>query len=453
MITMGLFAIVQRDSRIINLSIVKSIKYLGLFGIFHGVGEWLSMIIRLEICHPHYYVPVYNTNSVIKAISFTFLLYFGLSLLPMREKDRRFVLKLPVILLVICLIGYSGLIIRFGAAYHIYHPIYTVFALRYILGFLSCMISAVALYINAAYIKKTKSEKISSPYKNLAWVFVIYGFIEGLLVSKADFFPANVINKDLLGASFSLAPLIIKALVGFVILLLLVKVIDTFTWEQEEKIDRLEKLRIAAEERSKLGIEIHDGIIQELFAAGLKVEYLSGHKSDEQCDKLLEEIKRDLNSSIDKIRSFISEDAHDMISLNNLKESLDKLASKLNPDQKVRITISCRISPYTSGYLPPIYATQIYYIIQEALTNVMKHAGATEADVLIESRQDHIYLTVTDNGIGFHLKNQDPNSHFGLRGMQDRAEQIGGTFTIERTMTGTLLEVEIPWKELKNGKK
>jgi len=51
----------------------------------------------------------------------------------------------------------------------------------------------------------------------------------------------------------------------------LIKVIDTFGWEQKEKLNRLEKHRIASEERRKLGLEIHDSIIQSLYAAGLKV--------------------------------------------------------------------------------------------------------------------------------------------------------------------------------------
>ncbi|NLP44310.1 MAG: hypothetical protein GX351_06750, partial [Peptococcaceae bacterium] len=140
----------------------------------------------------------------------------------------------------------------------------------------------------------------------MSWVFIVYGILEGLIVAKVDFFPANVINRDFFVEYFKFSPLFIKAFVGFVIYYLLIKVIDTFSWEQEEAMKRLEKQRIANDERRKLGLELHDSIIQDLYATGLKLNYLSmncqGNQQDnpekEKCQKLMNEIKQDLNNSI-----------------------------------------------------------------------------------------------------------------------------------------------------------
>ena len=106
MITMGIFAIVQKDSKIMNLALVKSLKYLGIFGITHGISEWNSMIIKLEICHPYLYPGYNNLNIILKAISFTFLLYFGLDLLPVSKKIKRIVLNIPALYFMFYLAGF-----------------------------------------------------------------------------------------------------------------------------------------------------------------------------------------------------------------------------------------------------------------------------------------------------------------------------------------------------------
>ena len=86
-------------------------------------------------------------------------------------------------------------------------------------------------------------------------------------------------------------PLALKVLVGVFISFLLYKVIETFDWDQKEKLNRLKKHRIASEVRRKLGLEIHDSIIQGLYAAGLKVEYVMLNKNSEKTKEILEEVK------------------------------------------------------------------------------------------------------------------------------------------------------------------
>jgi signal transduction histidine kinase len=91
--------------------------------------------------------------------------------------------------------------------------------------------------------------------------------------------------------------------------------------------------------------------------------------------------------------------------------------------------------------------TALYRIVQEALTNVARHARATRADVLLERRGDHVVVVIEDNGRGFdadiaHFAQQ---GHLGLVGMQERAEMLGGSLVIESTAgTGTTIVVEVP---------
>lgn len=447
MVTMGIYALMQKQSKFMNLSLVKSLKYLGLFGITHGMSEWISMIIRLELCHPLYHHDFIYGNQILKAVSFTFLFYFGFDFLPIRDRYKKILLGLPVLFLIAYVGGFFFLLNQYGMEYHLTNPKYNIISLRYLMGFPSCLISAAALWYNARIIAKTRSIEISKRYKNLAWVFIFYSLLEGLLVSKADYFPANIINKELFIELFQITPLMIKAFVGFIIYVLLIKVIDTFSWEQEERLGRLEKHRIASEERRKLGLELHDSIIQELYAVGLKIEYLSYGGNPDKTNSVLDEVKHDLGNAICKVREFISSSTLDKIQCEDLKDNIGQLVQKFNQSQPIKINLHCKISPYTSGYITPEKSTQIYYIVQEALSNVIKHSQANYANVQIEGRHDFLYVTVIDNGNGIQLDKIDPQKQFGISSMKDRAEHIRGTLTIDKIIDGTRIELKIPWEE------
>jgi signal transduction histidine kinase len=87
----------------------------------------------------------------------------------------------------------------------------------------------------------------------------------------------------------------------------------------------------------------------------------------------------------------------------------------------------------------------LYRILQEALTNVVRHAQATRVDVLLERRGDRIIAVVEDNGIGFDPERAMRNGHLGLFGIRERVEQLGGTLILESAPgSGTTLVVEVP---------
>lgn len=448
-INMGIFSIQEKEAEITDLPLVKSLKYLGYFGITHGITEWITMIEILEI-YPNLYILLFIIKYILKAISFTYLIIFGTSLLPLNHKHKKIILKIPYFLFFIWLAGFILLSVYNGQDYLILNPQYNIITLRYIMGFSGGIISAVALYLNAKAIEKRKSNRMAKRYKSLAGVFLIYGLLDGLIVKKMDFFPANIINNDMFLKVFHFPIQILKAAVGITINFLLIKVIDTFGWEQKEKLNRLEKRRIASEERRKLGLEIHDSIIQSLYAAGLKVEYLMKNKSEDKIEPMLKEIKTDLNNTIDKTREFLSSSTLEIVEMEDLNYSLKQLVEKFNQNQDIPIMFISDTSQSNYGYLSPEKSTQIYYIVQEAISNVSKHSKATSAEVLLESKYGYLYIKIIDNGIGISIKGTNFEKHFGLSSMEERTKRIGGMFKIDTLTNGTKVELMIPWEELKN---
>lgn len=150
---------------------------------------------------------------------------------------------------------------------------------------------------------------------------------------------------------------------------------------------------------------------------------------------------------------------------NDILEDLHRLAVKLRPASLDHLGLVPALDQFIKTFadeshlqvhfksvglqdadrLPADVETTLYRIVQESLTNVLRHAKASHADVILEHRESSLLLIIEDNGIGFDAELPRPNDHMGLLGMQERAEMLGGSFTIESvTGQGTTLFVEVP---------
>jgi signal transduction histidine kinase len=99
----------------------------------------------------------------------------------------------------------------------------------------------------------------------------------------------------------------------------------------------------------------------------------------------------------------------------------------------------------SSGRLPASVETALFRVVQEAMTNVVRHAHATHVDVLAERDGERILVMVEDDGVGFDTAEVQDGEHFGLLGLRERADALGGALTLESTPgTGTTVVVEVP---------
>ena len=97
--------------------------------------------------------------------------------------------------------------------------------------------------------------------------------------------------------------------------------------------------------------------------------------------------------------------------------------------------------------LPEIVEENLLRIAQESLTNIIKHSGATHAEIELDYGPKNVVLQVTDNGKGFALNNHigPREGHFGLLGMSERAKRLHGEVTVSSTLeAGTIVRVQIP---------
>jgi PAS domain S-box-containing protein len=112
---------------------------------------------------------------------------------------------------------------------------------------------------------------------------------------------------------------------------------------------------------------------------------------------------------------------------------------------KFGLAVRFKARGFTMERLPTDVETALYRVVQEAMTNVVRHARATRVDVLAERRSDRVTVMVEDDGVGFELDQVQRGEHLGLLGLRERAEALGGTLTVESAPgAGTTVVVEVP---------
>jgi PAS domain S-box-containing protein len=195
------------------------------------------------------------------------------------------------------------------------------------------------------------------------------------------------------------------------------------------------------EERARIAMDIHDDSIQAITAAGMRLQILRRRLDDPEQLKLLDELEETIQLSISRLRHLLFELRPPVLDNEGLSAALETyLAESDDPGTTYRLVDELGVQP------SPETRTILYRIVQEALTNVRKHAQASEATVTLLEARNGFLARISDNGVGFVAGDEEPvPGHLGLAAMRERAELSGGWLTIAAPRSGgTTLEVWIP---------
>ena len=199
------------------------------------------------------------------------------------------------------------------------------------------------------------------------------------------------------------------------------------------------------EERSRIGMDLHDGVIQAIYAVGLTLEsarLLLPEDEHAEAVRLLDGAINGLNDAIRDIRNFIL-DLRPRRFNGNLSEGLARLTREFQAN--TMIPVELRLPGDTLDPVPAPVARALFFTAQEALANVARHARASNVVVEAE-REDHaIKLRIEDDGRGFDVDSQSQMTGHGLANMRARAEEQNGTFTVESEPgEGTQISLRLP---------
>jgi len=180
------------------------------------------------------------------------------------------------------------------------------------------------------------------------------------------------------------------------------------------------------EERERIGMDLHDGIIQSIYAVGLALDYarMEVESSPHKAIGKLEQAIEGLNSTIRDIRTYIMDLRPRQFRGENLKDSLQRLVDETRANTHLEIILT---GPEDGDLiLPTVIATALFHICQEALANVAKHAQAHQASIDLWTAPGRVLLEITDDGVGFDLPRIRMALGHGLANMVTRARKVGG---------------------------
>ncbi|WP_167050814.1 sensor histidine kinase [Salinibacterium sp. ZJ77] len=268
-----------------------------------------------------------------------------------------------------------------------------------------------------------------------AWVSLAFGWLLALLI---------VLNAPPVGWS---PPRIVGTTFGLLVLLGMGEFIRTRRERQREDEAELARRRATAadEERARIARELHDVLAHSLsqinVQAGVGLHLADAHP--EKAAEALASIRAVSKQALDEVRGVLGilrDDAEAPLTpqpgIGDVRALVDAVQL---PD--VVVTLDHRAPDLE---VPGPVGAAAYRIVQEALTNVARHAhGATSADVLIEGEPGRLRISVHDDGVPVA---GSPEPGRGLTGMRERCEQLGGDVAWRRDSDGFTIRAEIPWE-------
>jgi signal transduction histidine kinase len=198
-------------------------------------------------------------------------------------------------------------------------------------------------------------------------------------------------------------------------------------------------------ERLRISRDLHDGIIQSIYAVSLSLEEaLERFEAEpaEATDRVDRAIDR-LHTTISDIRTFIVGLGPETGT--SLADALQSMAQELLAGTGIALDAHLDGADDVERRLPAEGVHELVQIAREAISNVARHSGASRAELRLDATRDGATLTVSDDGAGFDPRAKLGSGHFGLANLRDRAAAIAGSLSIEtRADSGTNIIVRVP---------
>jgi PAS domain S-box-containing protein len=205
-----------------------------------------------------------------------------------------------------------------------------------------------------------------------------------------------------------------------------------------------EQLRNVLEEREQLSQDLHDNIIQTIYAIGMSLEecrYLI-REDTQEADKKLEHAVINLNRVILDVRLYIMWDNYEAISGEQFCAKLAELA--VNMESVQGIHFSHDLAMEAAQRLTPLQALHIFHIVQEAMSNSLRHSQSRNGLVSLHLQGGSVHLEIRDDGVGFNIEEALGQGH-GLRNMRARAQKLGTHLQIvSKPGLGVQIVIELP---------
>lgn len=456
------FGILLKNRTHSRFQLADSLRYLAYFGITHGIADWGYFFIpfqRSYLSADAVYV-LQSIQNILLAISFYFLFYFGMNLLVKTLHWDRWLLWIPFFMF---LLWFFSFIFLKSLLVHEQNEEWW-FAVsdswvRYLIAFPGGVVSCYGLFLQN---KQFKSFGVYPMIRTLYLASIsvaIYSITCGLIVSNAP----SLFNSQIFFSAVGLPIEVFRGITGFFMAFFILKILKVFDIEYRIYFYQAEKEKAVEEERNRIARDLHDGMIQSIYAAGLYIEGIRHQASSTKNSEMnaiglkLEEVIDRLNALVREIRGYIKELKIPTNKQPRLEEEIRKLMKELSVESQLDFNLQYDLDEE----LPLEKSVQIFYIVKEALSNILRHSQADKAFVTITRNKNKIVILIEDDGIGINSDIQKTVEgkileadviKQGITNMKVRAQSIGGQISIE-SQKGYGTKIHMSFNKEAGGKK
>lgn len=427
-----------------RLDLARSLSWLAAFGLTHALYVWGELfspsqevyltVTGIEILH--------TLHLVFLGLSVACLFEFGVALL--RPLGRaRWLHRVSAGLLIAWTIVAFLIVPRLTPDLLDWHEISEALA-RYCIGFPGALLAAYGLRQQTfRRIAPLNVPHIVNMLRVAGTALTLYAFFGGLIPSPVPFFPGNILNTVTFEQALGVPPSVFQSLIGLVLAFTFIRALEIFDVETARMIEAMEQQQILGAERDRIARDLHDGVIQKVYTAGLLVE--SAQKQalpDSPVGDRLGTAVSVLNDAIGDLRRHIGE-LHTTTSSESLPIALRQLVE--DPRFRSMVDISLDLDLPETDPLSPARTDHVLAVVAEALSNVVRHARAHRVNIQAGLIDGRMHLLIQDDGVGLPV---DIVEGHGLRNMHDRARLLDGQLEITGANgKGTTVQLDIPWKD------
>jgi signal transduction histidine kinase len=466
--SMGL-AIVLEIGRGSDAHLRHALRPLAAFGLIHGLHEWIEMLhVMGHLPADPLLMMVWDALRLgLLAFSFLSLAAFGAALLSQRESWRRLSLLVPLAQSAVW--GLGVLVLRqdypTGATMLAVGETWT----RYVLGISSALLASAGLVMQQRAFRQAGMVRFGQDSLWAAIGFAWYGVVGQMFVASSPLPPSDLINAALFFRTVGIPIQLARAAAGLLASVFVMRFLRAFEVEMERQIAELRAARleeatrrealrgelllrvVSAQEaeRKRVARELHDDTGQALTAIGLGLRAVSklGDSELAKARRNLRKLEAVVDRAMEDLQRMIADLRPSHLDDLGLPAALRWYANELGTRGMLQVEVN--VSGETRPLEPPV-TTGLFRVAQEALTNVVKHAEESCAQVRLVYGPEQVQLEIEDCGRGFDPATPlvDEGAGWGLLGMAERAHLFGGTFDVDSSVgRGTRVRVTIPYEQ------
>ena len=415
-----------------RISLARHLTWLGWFAICEALYAWIALLAMLV---PSVDSAAPIVSPILLALAYTFLLGFGIQALMSEEAHQARVRTIFVSLCGLWMVPYTIAAVAMYPNWESLSGAETL--IRYGLALPGGILTAIGFWRRGRRsLDVVLLQRILPHLRVTAVAMVLFGILNVVLVPPLSM----LLNVGLVAHG---AVEWTWVLVGVAIASGLVRSLTTIEREIEQWVEGVERLQTLAEDRERIGRELHDGIIQSIYAAALLLESILPVISTdpERAQAQLGRVMDSLNNTIQDVRRYIFDLRSDM-SDEDLPAGIENLL------RDFRINTLLETGFEFTGEIHPINSMNrrrhVFQIVREALTNTAKHARARWVSIELDYGEESLELMLSDDGIG--MEQLLVSKGYGLRNIRERARLLGGTLRIESAPgAGVTYHLSVPY--------